>query len=223
MIRSLSAAVAATLLIAAAPTQDWRATTGTAPTGGFTVGNPAAKTRLVEYLSFTCSHCGEFVANSKVALYDGLVREGRVLVETRSAARDPFDLTAWMIARCGGPARFHALTTAIFADQENWMAKGQAYASANLDRLKAMPQMAQLSTLATATGLAAIGARHGITPARAKACLTNDAELQRVLAMTQAAFAKIDGTPAFEIDGAIATEAHNWTALEPQLRAALPR
>jgi protein-disulfide isomerase len=208
------------MLIGAAPAKDWRQTVGVAPTGGFTVGNPAAKVKLVEYLSYTCPHCGHFVEESKVALHDGLVRRGVVRVETRSAVRDPYDLAAWMVARCGGPRRFAALNAAIFASQAAWMDKGQAYATANLESLKALPQLAQIAKLIEETGLGLIGARAGVTPVAMKACLASDVQLKAVLAMTEGAFKKIPGTPGFEINGVVADNVADWGALEPKLRAA---
>lgn len=220
MRRLAMLAAAALALVAAAPVKDWRLVTGTAPgSGAFTVGNPAAKVRLVEYLSFTCSHCGDFVLTSKAPLHDGLVRGGSVAVETRSAARDPYDLAAWMVARCGGAARFHRLSSAIFAAQAKWTAAGGAWAQANMAALQAMPQRRQLRTIADRSGLSAIGAAHGVTPARLDQCLATDTELNRVVAMTEAAFAKIPGTPGFEINGKL-VDAHDWASLEPQLRAA---
>ncbi len=220
-MRPLLTLFAVLLLGAAPPPKDWRLTTGTAPSGGFTVGNPAAKTRLVEYLSFTCPHCGYFVEESKAALHDALVRDGAVLVETRTAARDPYDLTAWLLARCGGPRRFHSVSSAIFAGQEAWMTKGNTYVQANLTAIKAMPQLAQLRTIATHSGLSAIATQAGVTPAAQKACLSSDAALQSVLTMTEASFAKVNGTPAFEVNGTLAAGVHDWGALEPQLRTAI--
>jgi hypothetical protein len=221
LIRILVAALAAVLTIAAAPpAKDWRQTAGVAPGGGFTVGNPAAPVKLVEYLSYTCSHCGEFVAASKVPLHDTLVRSGKVQVETRSAARDPYDLAAWLLARCGGPRRFAALNAAIFARQNAWMTRGEAYAQANLATLKAMPQLKQMRAILDNSGLSAIGAASGVGPAQLTACLATDVELSKVLAMTDAAFKKIPGTPGFEINGALADGVASWAALEPKLRAA---
>ena len=219
-MRSLFLAAAAVLLLGAAPPQDWRTVTGIAPTGGFTVGNPKAKVQLVEYLSYTCSHCGHFVAESRAALHDGLVRQGAVRVETRSAARDPYDLAAWTLARCGGPARFARLNAAIFAAQEAWIKQGEAYAVANTATLDKLPQRARLALLVARSGLGAIGARAGMTPAALKACLANDVHMNAVLKMTQAAFARIPGTPGFEINGQVAQNVASWDALEPRLRAA---
>lgn len=207
--------------VAAPQARDWRTNVGVAPaTGGFTVGNPAAKVALVEYLSFTCPHCAHFAAESKAVLHDRMVRDGTVRVETRSAARDPFDLAAWVVARCGGPRRFADLSSAIFAAQDDWMKKGEAYVQANLATVKAMPQAAQLRAVADNSGLSAIGAQHGVTPAALAACLKGDATLSPILKMTDAAFAKINGTPGFEINGTLAANTFDWATLEPKLRAA---
>jgi protein-disulfide isomerase len=220
LIRSLIALAAAAFILAAAPAKDWRQTTGVAATGGFTVGNPAAKVKLVEYLSYTCPHCGDFVKESKPVLHDQMVRNGQVQVETRSAARDPYDLAAWILARCGGPQRFASLNAAIFAQQTAWMDKGQAYAQANLPALKAMSQLAQMKTLVKETGLGAIAAGAGLAPAKVDACFATNGEMTKVLAMTDAAFKKVPGTPGFEINGEVAAGVASWDALEPKLRAA---
>ena len=219
MIRLLLAIFALVTLTAAQPAKDWRLTTATTPAGAFVVGNPAAKVKLVEYLSFTCPHCGHFVDQSNATLHDMMVRDGSVAVETRSAMRDPYDVAAWSVARCGGPRRFTALSRAIFAAQGDWTAKGGAWAQANLAALKTMPQRVQVRTIADRSGLSAIGARAGVTPAALTACLASDVQLKQLLAMTEAAFKKISGTPAFEINGQ-PVDGFDWAAVEPKLRAA---
>lgn len=211
--------VAGFALVGAAPARDWRHTVGTATGGGFTVGNPAARVKLVEYLSFTCPHCGHFAAQSAAVLHDAMVRGGSVAVETRSAARDPYDLAAWMVARCGGPRRFHGLSAAIFAAQGSWTAKGSAWALANRATIEPLSRRAQLRMIADRSGLSAIGARAGLTPAALDACFADDARLTAILVMTEAAFARIPGTPAFEINGAL-VDGSDWASLEPKLRAA---
>lgn len=220
-MRSMFAlALGAAALVAAAPVKDWRTTTGMVPaTGAFTLGNPAAKVKLVEYLSFTCSHCADFARESKAPLHDALVRQGKVAVETRSAARDPYDLAAWIVTRCGGPARFPRLSSAVFASQKAWTDKGEAYAQANLAALKAMPQRQQLRTIADRSGLSAIGAANGVTAAQLDQCFATDAEMNRVIAMTNEAFAKIPGTPGFEINGQL-VDGHDWASIAPELAAA---
>jgi protein-disulfide isomerase len=220
-MRSMIAVVlGAAALVAAAPVKDWRTATGVvAATGAFTVGNPAAKVKLIEYLSFTCPHCADFARDSKAALHDSLVRSGKVAVETRSAARDPYDLAAWMVVRCGGPARFARLSSAVFASQKAWTDKGEAYAQANLPALKAMQERQQLRTLADQSGLSAIGAANGVTAAQLNQCFATDADMNRIIQTTKQAFAKIPGTPAFEINGRL-VDGHDWASLAPQLAAA---
>jgi protein-disulfide isomerase len=217
-MRAMLALIAAVALVGAAP-PDWRTTVGTGPGGGFTAGNPAAKVKLVEYLSFTCSHCADFAAASKPKLHDTMVRNGSVQTETRAAARDPYDLAAWVIARCGGPRRFAALSRAIFAAQESWMTKGSAYAQANLATLRAMDQRAQLRTIIAQSGLGTIATQQGLPGPALAACLKDDAQITPIIKMTESAFSKIQGTPGFEVNGEIVTGV-DWSGLEARLRAA---
>ncbi|MES2753124.1 MAG: thioredoxin domain-containing protein [Pseudomonadota bacterium] len=220
MMRLLIACAAlVTLAAAPGPARDWRSVVATTPAGSFTVGNPLARIKLVEYLSFTCAHCAHFVRDSKAALHDTLVRNGSVQVETRAAMRDPFDVAAWSVARCGGPRQFHRLATAIFAAQDDWTKRGSAWAQANLAGLNALPPRRQIRAIADRSGLSAIGARAGVTSAALTACLASDVQLKQLTALTDAAFAKIAGTPGFEINGTLAPGA-DWASLEPQIRAA---
>jgi protein-disulfide isomerase len=115
----------------AAPEQkDWSRTIILTPEGAHLVGNPAAKTRLVEYVSYTCSHCAHFVVEGSEPLRKGWISKGAIAAEIRNLVRDRFDLTAAILARCGGPARFSAIHDAIFAAQDGWLERVRAYASA---------------------------------------------------------------------------------------------
>jgi protein-disulfide isomerase len=218
-VRLLLTLAALVTLAATPPIKDWRLTAATTPAGAFTHGNPAAGVKLVEYLSFTCPHCGHFVEQSKPVLVDQMVRGGSVQVETRAAVRDPYDLAAWSVARCGGPTRFAGLSRAIFAEQAAWMKKGEAYASANLAKVRSLPQRQQIRVIADQSGLSAIGARAGVTPAALTKCLATDAQVAQLLKMTEAAFARIPGTPGFEVNGAL-VDGYDWATLEPKLRVA---
>ncbi|HEX2762279.1 MAG TPA: thioredoxin domain-containing protein, partial [Allosphingosinicella sp.] len=40
--------------------RDWTRTVVATPEGGFRMGNPAARVKLVEYGSLTCGHCAAF-------------------------------------------------------------------------------------------------------------------------------------------------------------------
>ena len=221
-MRALSAIAAAVVLVAAAPqpARDWRTTATVSPTGSVLTGNPAAKVKLVEYLSFTCSHCAEFAHESKVPLHDSLVRRGVVQVETRAAVRDGFDLAAWSIARCAPPTRFAALSADIFVQQNAWGEQGNAWVQANGEKIKALPFPRQIRAFSDGAGLSAIGARHGVTAAALDKCLADPALAKQLDAMTKAAFARIPGTPGFAINGKLVDNVAAWNALQPALAAA---
>ena len=66
------------------------------------MGNPNAEVKLVEFGSMTCPHCAEFDEQGGKPLIDNYVKNGQVSFEFRNFVRDPFDMTASLIARCGG-------------------------------------------------------------------------------------------------------------------------
>ena len=50
--------------VAAPAGTSWSATVTQTPEGGFVMGNPQAKVKLIEYGSYTCSHCRDFSAEA---------------------------------------------------------------------------------------------------------------------------------------------------------------
>ena len=202
--------------LAAAPAANWTNHVSLSPIGGHVLGNPAAPAKLVEYVSYTCSHCAHFVAEASGPLKTGYVHGGKVSVEVRNAVRDKYDLTAALLARCGGPKRFFGNHEALFANQNAWMEKLQVY---DRDAAKPQEQKAALRDIGQKTGLYALMAKRGFTPAQLNACIGNAASMKQIVAMTDEAWkkVKIGGTPAFTINGALAGGS-SWT----DLRAALP-
>ena len=70
-------------------------------------------------------------------------------------------------------------------------------------------------------GMPEIAARFGVTPPRARQCLSDAKGLQRLIDMTKTATdSGISHTPTFVINGKV-SDASTWDALEPQLKAAL--
>ena len=90
----------------AAPAANWLTRITLSPMGGHVLGNPAAPTKLVEYVSYTCSHCAHFVGEASEPLRANYVKGGTLSVEVRNAVRDKYDLAAALLARCGGPKQF---------------------------------------------------------------------------------------------------------------------
>jgi protein-disulfide isomerase len=199
--------------------RDWSTHVVQAPSGAYLIGNPAAKVQLVEYLSYTCGHCAEFVAESKLALKDGYVRRGSVRVEVRHAVRDPLDMTAALLARCAGPKGFAGATEAIFADQGSWARIGSRWWQANQAALQSRPELARLKALGEASGLSPLMRGLGMSQAQIDQCFANPADLNRLAAMADASWKAIKGTPTFVINGKTGGGGH-WDTLEPELRAA---
>lgn len=197
--------------------RDWTQAVAPAPSGFYVVGNPAAKVKLAEWASYTCPHCGHFAVTSAPVLKDRMIRNGSVSLEVRHLIRDPLDLAAVVVARCGAPRGFIARHTAIFAGQEAWMQKGAAFLQANAQRLGTLAPPAAFRQIADAAGLTAIGRANGLTDPQVAACFAKPA-LDRITALDKQIPAEVTGTPTFFVNGTLVPNA-DWAALEPVLRA----
>jgi len=171
----------------------------------------------------TCPHCAEFEEQGGKALIDNYVKKGLVSWEFRNFIRDPFDMTATLIARCGGDSNFFGMTRTLFHDQRNWTGKIQTADQAVLQNLQSMPPAQQFSTIADLAGLKQFAAQRGVPRAKAEACLANETEANQLVQMNSDAVStySIPGTPAFLINGTLAEETANWATLEPKLKDAL--
>ncbi|HLL32217.1 MAG TPA: thioredoxin domain-containing protein [Allosphingosinicella sp.] len=205
----------------AAPARaDWSRTVVATPEGGFRMGNPAARVKLVEYGSLTCSHCASFALSGMAPLVGTYVRSGKVSYEYRNYILNGLDVAATLVARCGGPGRFFQVADKLYSTQAQWMGRATALSQAQKEQLNGLPEVRQLAPIADAVGLTVLAAQHGISPARARRCLSDQAAVNRLLAMAQAAEAHgVSRTPTFFFNGAnIGTQ--SWATLEPILREA---
>ena len=215
----LLSALLALLTLAAAPARDWTTVAMKAPSGAFVIGNPKAPVKLVEYASMTCPHCAAFSAESAPVLKDRMIRSGQVSLEFRHFVFNPLDLGAVILARCTGPARFAATTAYIFSTQSQWIPRGQQYQQANGQRLAMYPPLAQLRALIDGSGLTEAVVARGLAPAAVDACFADQAEVDRITAMSTHLPPGVDSTPTFFVNGRLVAHV-GWTQLAPQLRAA---
>ena len=91
------------------------------------------------------------------------------------------DMTAALLARCGGAGRFIGNHDALFANFEAWMGKAQSYAASapqNADRT------AQMADIADKTGLFALLAKRGLTPAAQRQCLADKGAAAQLMGLT---------------------------------------
>ena len=202
---------------------NWSTIVTKTPEGGFVMGNPNAKVKLVEFGSLTCDHCAAFEEQGGKALVDDYVKKGLVSWEFRNFVRDPFDMTAALLARCGEEASFFGLIRSLFADQKEWIGKLQGADPARMQALETMPPVQQFSNIADLGGLKQYASMRGIPQAKADQCLTDEAEVNQLVQMNSDAVTtyNLPGTPSFLINGSLVESAHSWEALEPKIKEAL--
>ena len=219
LLAPLVAAHAPVRHVAQPASRDWTRTVTRDAAGEVVIGNPAARLKLVEYVSYTCPPCAAVTAESAAVVRGRWVRSGQVSVAIHPAVREPLDLAAAMLARCSG-ARFGAVHDAIYAGQTAWYGKGAEYIQANIAQLNAQPILPRLRALADGAGLTAIAqTAGGLTPRAVIACFASDADMNRIVALTDEALKVIEGTPSFALNGKFLGNG-TWATLEPQLRAA---
>ncbi len=211
-------ALFALLTIGAAKPVDWTKSVSRTPVGSYVIGNPAAKVRLVEFMSYTCPHCAHFTAEATKPLMRNYVARGLVAFELRNAVRDPLDLAAAIATRCAIPARFPGNHEAVFAAQSELFQKAATFDPA----ATANDPVAGMKALSQAAGLTALMVKRGIAPGTLNACYASKAAQAPVLAMTNDAWnvRKISGTPAFFLNGT-PVEGTSWETIEPVLRETL--
>ena len=184
--------------------------------------NPDAPVKLVEFASMTCSHCRDFSAQSSEALKNQYVKSGQVSFEFRNFVLNQIDVVQSLLSRCGGAGPFFTMTEQMFAEQDATMQKVQAGA-AQLQAAMASPGPQAFAQVAQVAELDKFVGMRGIPAAKANACLTNEAELKRLVAMNEAAVKehKVSGTPSFLINGKLVDGPPTWVDLEPKLKAAI--
>lgn len=205
---------------AAAVQRDWSAVVEMTPEGGFRMGNPDARVKLVEYGSLTCPHCADFAAAAMPQLRTRYVKSGKVSFEFRNFVLNGIDVAASLLARCGGAQTFFPLADALYARQGEWTGRISGLDDARKAELNSLPAGQRLARLADIGGLSALAANFGVAPQQGEACLADQAGLDRLAAIYEAADALgVSGTPTFFINGAM-VEAHDWATLEPLIRGA---
>jgi protein-disulfide isomerase len=208
---------------------DWSTVTVATSAGGFRMGNPDAKVKLVEYGSMTCPHCASFSKAGYEPLVNTYVKGGKVSYEFRNYVRDPFDIAASLIARCNGSKSFFPLTEALYKDQLDWVGKIQAAPEAQINGLQNLPPDKQFVEIAKIADLQQWAAMRGVPTAKSAKCLTDQGAVDQLVQMNSDAtnqFPQFQGTPTFIINGkqvelGPVTEAQVWSSLETKIKEAL--
>ena len=147
------------------------------------IGNENAKIDIVEYASYTCSHCATFHTNVYPKLKQDYIETGKVRFTYREVYFDKYGLWASMIARCAGPEKFFGLTDLIYKSQDKWARAGEDIAI-----------VSELSKLAKVAGL---------NDERIKNCLEDTEKLRALVEWFKknASDDEVKSTPSFLING----------------------
>lgn len=187
--------------------------------GNHLFGNPLAKVRLVEFISYTCSHCAHYAEESKAPLLGGLVRQGKVAVEIRPFFRNLIDVSATLLAQCGPDVKFFGNHHAILAAQTDWLKSPAPEVQQRWAELEFAPR---LKAVAQDLGLYSLMLGRGYTPVQLDQCLGNRSLAEKLNAQTGDAVDKlgVQGTPSFLINGKL-QEVYGWAELRLLVEAAL--
>jgi protein-disulfide isomerase len=186
---------------------------------GHVLGNPQAERRLVEFVSYTCSHCAEFARTGEQAIKLAVVPRGRASFEIRHLLRDPIDLTATLLTHCGASRNFPRNHQAILLRQSEWMAKERAISQAQRTRWNFGTNIARRRAIASDLGFYDIMEDQGYNRAQIDRCLADEAKARQLAETTQRDVAALglQGTPSFVLDGKLLDGVHGWEALRPVL------
>ncbi len=215
------ATVAALTATASLAAGNWLTTVATIG-GGHQIGNPAAKVKLTEFVSYTCPHCGEFAQEGSSAV-DLYVATGKVQLDVRHVVRDPVDLTAAMLTNCGPAIKFPRNHAAIMLSQPKWLPIAEHATAGQKARWFSGPGPARRRAIASDLGFYDIMIPRGYDRPGLDRCLSDEALAKRLADQSAADDKKwdISGTPSFLIDGVRLAGTYSWSILRPQLDARL--
>ena len=191
--------------------------------GGHLLGNPKAETKLVEYMSYTCSHCASFSRTGDAALKLLYVPSGRMSFEIRHLVRDPVDLTAVLLTHCGEAKKFPGNHEAFMARHDAWMAKARNTTQAQRARWQFGSLGARFQAIASDLDFYDIMEARGYSRVAADKCLADEAKANALAEGSRADIEAhgISGTPSFMLNGELLDGTHAWEDLQPQLDKAL--
>ncbi|MGE3692793.1 MAG: DsbA family protein, partial [Novosphingobium sp.] len=221
-IVALSAMAALAVAAGPAARRNWNTVIAVTPTGSHVLGNPAAKVKLTEFISYTCNHCAQFDREASDRLRVTGVAQGTVSVEVRHLVRDPIDMTVAMLTNCGPSAKFFLNHTAFLRSQDRWIAAANNAGDAQRQRWSTGDMPSRMRAIASDFGFYSVMASRGYDRTLVDRCLADRAMAQRLAAQTEAASKLgVTGTPSFLINGELLAGTHSWDMLQPQIESRL--
>jgi protein-disulfide isomerase len=165
------------------------------PLGDIVVGREDAPVTIIEYASMTCSHCATFHTGTYPALKAKYIDTGKVKFILREFPLDPLAAGAFMLARCAGKDKYHAMVDALFQKQKEWVVQKPI------------------------EPLMAIAKQAGFTEESFNSCLQDQKLLEGIESVRTRASEKlgVNSTPTFFINGKIHRGALTIEELDKQI------
>jgi protein-disulfide isomerase len=149
------------------------------------LGSPEAPVTMIEYASYTCSHCANFANETFPDLKAEYIDTGKVRFAVREVVTHPAGLWGGLLARCDAASAYYDISKDIFAKFDTWTEQDS----------EAMRETFQQ-----------IGIANGLTAEKAAACLADeDGTAEALVARAQVLGRKdgVQGTPSFMINGVL--------------------
>ena len=192
------------------------------PEGGFRMGNPDAPIKIVEFGSYTCSHCADFSQTSHEPLERDYVNSGKVSFEYRNFIRDPLDMAVALVARCSGPETFFPLSAQFFANQPAMFQVVQTAGDSAYQAAMSAPPQQRFVQLAQMAGLIDYAKARGVPEDKARQCLADTKTVETLSKSVEQSIKDFDiqGTPTLLMNGTKLDNVATWPLLQERLKAA---
>lgn len=173
-------AAAAALALAAGPAVA-AGVPADAVSGDMSLGNPRAKVQVTEYASAACPHCAHFDEEVFPTFKKKYVDTGKVHYTLKEFLTAPPQVAAagFLVARCGGPAKYFAILHDVFTSQAEW-------------------RTGDIGQILVQTGV-----KNGLSQQQVVDCLNDEVALKALNARVAEAMDKdkVDSTPTLVVNG----------------------
>ena len=180
---------------------------GGAVPGDRTLGSSQAPITIIEYAAPMCPHCARFNAEIIPLLKSNYIDTGKVFYIFRVFPIGAADVPAEALARCQPKESYFGFIDLLFRNQDKWDPENPGVTDVR-------------------GGLISLSRIAGMSPEQADACMNNQDEQKRIMAVAQDASARygITGTPTLIINGEVEQAGGMpWTALKAKLDSLLAK
>jgi len=179
---------------------------GRAVPGDRTMGSSQAPITVIEYAAPMCPHCARFNAEVIPLLKSNYIDTGKVFYIFRVFPIGAADVPAEALARCQPAESYFGFIDLLFRNQDKWD-----------------PENGVTDVHGALVSLSRIA---GMSAEQADACMNNQDEQKRIMAVAQDASARygITGTPTLIINGEVEQAGGMpWTTLKSKLDSLLAK